>query len=329
MKIDRLPARRRLFHIWQVLGRNPFKKSSASEQEPLECPSCGNMVTTPYCPNCGQPYAKKDQSFFHGTFDSIPFLNDDAMRTFTHLMLRPGYMIRDYMKGLSSRYMAPMTSLIIFYAFFAILTSVVSPELSGEQKVGGIFTVDDSSIEVDAGEATEGLTKMLTFIKKAYIYSQLDKNPEAVDTKAKASLAAFESALRSQGIFSFIWQLFFLTLAFKVVFRRKEMKLSFSASATFASYILCQMCFFMMFTLLFTVGRTHSLGVVLIAIIMVIDFMQFFHIGRRKSLRYAIRVGIAYYTLIVVICTLVFAILAVCYGLFEPGLDGINSIISD
>jgi len=28
-------------------------------------------------------------------FDDIPFLNDDAKRTFAHLLLRPGYMIRD------------------------------------------------------------------------------------------------------------------------------------------------------------------------------------------------------------------------------------------
>lgn len=70
----------RLFHIWQVLGYNPWKKPRASK--------------------------KKGKDFYKGAFDSIPFLNDDAKRTFVHLLLRPGYMIRDYINGNHDRYLA-------------------------------------------------------------------------------------------------------------------------------------------------------------------------------------------------------------------------------
>ena len=68
--------------------------------------------------------------FYKGAFDTIPFLNDDAKRTFVHLLLRPGYMIRDYIKGQHERYLAPLTSLIIFYAFFALISAIVNPEYS-------------------------------------------------------------------------------------------------------------------------------------------------------------------------------------------------------
>lgn len=323
MKLDRMPARFRLFRIWQVLGRNPFKAKVDTSFEPIECPSCGHVVSTPYCPNCGQPYAKKGHSFFHGSLDSIPFLNDDARRTLVHLVLRPGYMIRDYMNGMTSRYMAPLTCLIIFYAFFAIMTNVLSPEFNTYQSVEDDqeevsergLVVDEDEIEIDDDDdiSVHGIKDMLVFIKKVNDYAHLDQRPELVDTKTKASVAGIEGALRSQGIFSFLWQLIFLTLAMKVVFRKEPSKLSFSASATFASYVLCQMCFLMMFILLTSFGRTHRLGAAIIAIIMVIDFVQFFNIERRQALKYALRVGIQYYLLMALAIAVTAVVLALAF----------------
>ena len=95
-----LRASIRAFRIWQKLGVFPWakpKKKSAGKG-----------------------------GFSKGAFDSIPFLNDDAKRTFVHLLLRPGYMIRDYINGQHERFLAPLTSLIIFYAFFAMLGAIGS-----------------------------------------------------------------------------------------------------------------------------------------------------------------------------------------------------------
>lgn len=328
MKIDRMPARLRLFHIWQVIGRNPFNNRKEVALEPAQCLSCGNEISTPYCPHCGQPYPKKGKSFFHGSFDSIPFLNDDARRTLVHLLLRPGYMIRDYMKGMSSRYMAPMTCLIIFYAFFAIMLGVLSPEVHTytADNVDGIEEVEPVEIEdddvarfgnvemsLDPEETTPGISQMLRFLHKGYLYSHLDQNPELVDTKTKASIAALEGALRSQGVFSFVWQLLFLTLAMKAVFRKEPAKLDMSASATFAAYVLSQMCFFMMLALLISFGTSHSLGAAIIAIILIVDFVQFFQVERKKALVYAIRVGIWYYLLMAVAISAVAGVLALVF----------------
>ena len=101
-----LRASIRAFRIWQKLGVFPWakpKKKSAGKG-----------------------------GFSKGAFDSIPFLNDDAKRTFVHLLLRPGYMIRDYINGQHERFLAPLTSLIIFYAFFAMLVSIVKPDYRAE-----------------------------------------------------------------------------------------------------------------------------------------------------------------------------------------------------
>jgi len=97
-----LQAYIRLFHIWQVLGENPWKKPRAAQK------------------------GGRDKDFYKGAFESIPFLNDDAKRTFVHLLLRPGYMIRDYVNGKHDRYLAPLAALIIFYAFFTLVSSAAA-----------------------------------------------------------------------------------------------------------------------------------------------------------------------------------------------------------
>lgn len=96
-------VRRRAFAIWQKLGYFPWRKPAKVRE------------------------GKTSRDFYKGAFNDIPFLNDDAKRTFQQLLLRPGHMIRDYISGQHERYLAPLTALIIFYAFFALVSSVLQP----------------------------------------------------------------------------------------------------------------------------------------------------------------------------------------------------------
>lgn len=312
-------ALRRYFKIWQITGERPFRQKQ-EKLEPETCSSCGHIVDTPFCPYCGQAY-KRDKKFFSGTFDSIPFLNDDAKRTFVHLLLRPGYMISDYLKGLNSRYLAPMMALIIFYAFFSLLTALVSP-LTGDSEKDFGKRLDET--EISSGPLTvsmaEGKTDTLDMkgmvqgLKDIYVIMHLDKYPDAVNTRWKASLSALEAQLRSQGFFSFIGQLILLTLCLWMVFGRKP-GLSFSASATVSSFILCQFCCFMMILLLLTLGRDHSLGGVGMLIIMTIDFHQLFDMHWRKALRKSIQVGILFYAFLFLLGMLIIMPLILTNGL--------------
>ena len=88
-------VRLRAFQIWQKLGFLPWRKPREKAVEKKRNTDSGD--------------------FYKGAFSSIPFLNEDAKRTFAHLLLRPGYMIRDYIKGEHDRYLAPLTALIVFY----------------------------------------------------------------------------------------------------------------------------------------------------------------------------------------------------------------------
>lgn len=274
----RYQARKRAFTIWQKLGFLPWS-------------------------------VKKDKSkngdFYKGAFDSIPFLNDDAKRTFVHLLLRPGYMIRDYIKGQHERYLAPLTSLIIFYAFFALVSSVVHPDYSPDRKTdkAEVKAVKDSiklevMKEIEASDtlavsdARSRIKKQAIKLSEAIALLNLDKHPEMVDSPTKASLAALEGTLRSQGVYLFLGQFVILWLSLWLALRRKG--LGISASAAAAAYILCQFCFFMFFSLFLSHGHEGEIGVGLMGLLLTVDYHQLFDTGWKKSFRLAVKTGLYY-----------------------------------
>lgn len=283
MKIkDAIRVRLRAFRIWQKLGFLPWAKPKAKKKE--------------------EPSGKGKGDFYRGTFDGIPFLNDDAKRTFTHLLLRPGYMIRDYISGQHERYMAPFTSLIIFFAFFALVSSIVHPEYprksvpakdkveiqAGDSTAVDSTAVDSTSLDQRYEKIARGILRLVEY---KHILS-LDRHPEDVDTPWEASLAALESSLRSRGVYLFLGDFLFLCLAMAMALRRRG--LGFSAAAATSAYVLCQFSFFMLFNLLLTWGKSSKIGFFLMAVLLIIDYRQLFGETWKGSFRLAVRTGFMY-----------------------------------
>ena len=319
MKIkDAIEVRLRAFRIWQKLGFLPWAKPKAKKKE--------------------EPSGKGKGDFYRGTFDGIPFLNDDAKRTFTHLLLRPGYMIRDYISGQHERYMAPFTSMIIFFAFYALVSSIVNPEYPkksapAKEKVEiqvsdstavdsttiASVAIDSTSIDSTAVDSTsldpriEKMGRgMLQLLKKYRHILSLDRHPEDVDTPWEASLAALESSLRSRGVYLFLGDFLFLWLAMAMALRKRG--IGFSAAAATSAYVLCQFSFFMLFNLLLTWGKNGKIGFFLMAALLIIDYRQLFGETWKGSFRLAVRTGFMY---LVVWTLLILLLLPVVYLLVQ------------
>ena len=285
-------SRRRAFAIWQKLGYLPWRKRKEKK-------------------------ARKSGDFYKGAFDSIPFLNEDAKRTFSHLLLRPGYMIRDYIKGAHERYLAPLTALIVFYAFFALVSAVMQP--MGQQRPKSPFHVDwgdvelaietnEDSFRVDEAhhpKAFHLIVNTLSVADKGWHYLHLDQYPEEVDTQHESAIAALEGSLRSQGIPLFLSQFFFLWLAMALALRRYKQGMSAYAAAS--AYILCQFSFFMLFALLLSFGKSGTIGPFLMLVLLVWDYHQWLGVGYKRSIRRALATGINYGLLYVVAILLVAA----------------------
>ena len=284
-----LEVRLRAFNIWQKLGVLPWRKASEGKGK------------------------KGSGDFYKGAFDGIPFLNNDAKRTFSHLLLRPGYMIRDYIKGEHERYLAPLTALIIFYAFFALMSSVLQP-IQHESVLNNLPAELSLEMESDTPRANQAIQIMVDIVRKGYLYLHLDQYPQDVHTQTQASLAALEGALRSQGIPLFISDFFILWLAMAWALKRHKLKMSACAAAS--AYVLCQFSFFMLFALLLTFGKSTSVSAGLLLLLLVIDYRQWLDLTWGDSVKRTVVTGI-YYVLIYGAIVLLISALVLAITLFK------------
>ena len=264
-------SRCRAFAIWQKLGYFPWHRPKEKKVR------------------------KRSGDFYKGAFDSIPFLNDDAKRTFSHLLLRPGYMIRDYIKGAHERYLAPLTALIVFYAFFALVAAVMQPVQQRHRKeINPVEQMEAEDFENPEQAKTFSLLKnTLATLQKGWVYLHLDQYPEEVDTQHESSLAALEGTLRSQGIPLFAGQFLLLWLAMSLALRRRH-KQRMSAYAAASAYILCQFSFFMLFALLFSFGKSAEIGIFLILALLMWDYHQWLGVQWKKSFWLVLKTGLYY-----------------------------------
>ena len=286
-----LKTRLRAFTIWQKLGYLPWRKRKEKKD-------------------------RKSGDFYKGAFDSIPFLNDDAKRTFSQLLLRPGYMIRDYIKGAHERYLAPLTALIVFYAFFALVSAVVQPvEQQNRERSPFHVNWDDDNVEramggdslaVDKANRLKAINLVfntMDVLDKGWLYLHLDQFPDEVDTQHESAIAALERTLRNQGIPLFLSQFFFLWFAMALALRRY--KKGMPAYAAASAYILCQFSFFMLFAVLLTFGESTSLGVLLMGLLLMIDFREWLSVSWKQSFKLTVLLGIWYALLFGVVLVLV------------------------
>ena len=281
MKItEKLKPRLRLLAIYEELGYIPWHKPAAPRKPRKE--------------------HKNDDRVYMGAKEAIiPFLNDDGKRTFSHLLLRPGYMMRDYiLRGQHERYLAPLTALLVFYSVFTLLLAVVKPETDRDRLGDNVrksireMTVQQDSTETErTKQAIQTTNILLQTVSEAVILTRLDKYPEEANTRWKQSLAAFERELRSKGFYLFLDNFLFLWLAMAIVLRKKGVRMSGAAAAS--AYVLCQYCIFMFLALILTWGKTSELSMLLMALLLFIDYRQMLGLNNKASFWLTVRTGIA------------------------------------
>ena len=281
MKItEKLKPRLRLLAIYEELGYIPWHKPEAPRKPRKE--------------------HKNDDRVYMGAKEAIiPFLNDDGKRTFSHLLLRPGYMMRDYiLRGQHERYLAPLTALLVFYSVFTLLLAIVKPETDRDRLGDNVrksireMTVQQDSTETErTKQAIQTTNILLQTVSEAVILTRLDKYPEEANTRWKQSLAAFERELRSKGFYLFLDNFLFLWLAMAIVLRKKGVRMSGAAAAS--AYVLCQYCIFMFLALILTWGKTSELSMLLMALLLFIDYRQMLGLNNKASFWLTVRTGIA------------------------------------
>lgn len=110
----------RAFHIWQ---RRPHEVAPLSEANHV-CSSCGTSFQGNFCPRCGQAASIGRFSFkkaFLLFVDVWGVGNRGMFRSIRDLVLRPGYMIRDYLSGMQSAYFPPFKMFFLLAALSVVV----------------------------------------------------------------------------------------------------------------------------------------------------------------------------------------------------------------
>lgn len=110
------------FCEWQ---QRPYQLAPMSEEH-HRCFTCGQEYQGNFCPHCGQSarigrYSFKDALLLF--FNVWGMGNRSMFRTLRDLILRPGYMIRDYISGMQMDYHPPFKLLFFLTALLLVVDS--------------------------------------------------------------------------------------------------------------------------------------------------------------------------------------------------------------
>lgn len=133
----------------------PYQVSPMSE-EWHDCNTCGTHFQGNYCPRCGQSEKIERYSFkmaAKGFMDVWGLGNRGMFRTLRDLLLRPGYMIRDYLKGMQMAYFPPFKMFFLLTALSILVThgfNIKGEPVSSETETSTETTVSEKTDETTA-----------------------------------------------------------------------------------------------------------------------------------------------------------------------------------
>jgi uncharacterized protein DUF3667 len=113
--------------------------SHAPERSEKSCLNCGTTVIGRYCHVCGQENVEPKESFWHLVthfFNDITHFDGKFFTTLKDLLIKPGFLSKEYMAGKRASYLNPVrmyvfTSAIFFLLFFTFFQSNESFKIGG------------------------------------------------------------------------------------------------------------------------------------------------------------------------------------------------------
>lgn len=116
-----LKERIQQFKAWR---ETPHPVAPNTEEE-HECANCHDRYRGKFCPRCGQASRIGRYSFKTGILNFVDVWglgNRSMFLTIRDLILRPGYMIRDFLKGMQMAYFPPFKMFFLLFALSVLVT---------------------------------------------------------------------------------------------------------------------------------------------------------------------------------------------------------------
>ena len=163
-----------------------------------ECATCGTHYEGNYCPRCGQSSKIGRYSFKNALLlylDVWGLGNRGMFRTIRDLILRPGYMIRDYFRGMQMAYFPPFKLFFLLLALSVLVDSGmniqgVNREKQNEKESGEL--VNSFSKDVLHIEPREKKPEVKPEIKTDKPLTKEDQKMMAVEESERLTTSFFE-----------------------------------------------------------------------------------------------------------------------------------------
>ena len=169
-----------------------------------ECLNCGHIldINDKYCPNCGQANSTKKlalKDFFDEFFSSLINYDSKLLKTLYALLLRPGTITKDYVRGKRVTYTNPFRFLLslafLYFLMFSYNNSFSSWDKAAKNLDGDANNTNPISFDIATGRISTDKLEIQKQAEKAL--TKLDslgaKNAEMVQTMEELdSLGVFE-----------------------------------------------------------------------------------------------------------------------------------------
>ena len=158
----------RQFREWQ---ERPYQVAPLSPEEHV-CATCSTSFKGNYCPRCGQSARIGRYSFKNALLlflDVWGLGNRGMFRTLRDLIFRPGYMIRDYLRGMQMAYFPPFKMLFLLSAVSVIVAHGVNLRGSStDEAVNETISFIHQGSEDGSLEASMSIVKWLMDIQERF-----------------------------------------------------------------------------------------------------------------------------------------------------------------
>ena len=306
---------RRAFHLWQI---RPHEVAPLADTQ-CKCACCGTEYVGNFCPRCGQSASVNRFSLKQAIdlfLDVWDVNNRSVFRTMRDMLLRPGYMIRDYLNGMQAGYFSPFKmffllatlSLLVENGFFYspenknestlddFLTGIEVATTNGndESEVATASTTDEEEINA-ASEADNDSISETEKIHKRLDRSSKDPNVQMLH-KVGTMISKF--ADDNPALFTLILLVLF-SLSLFVFFRHCPRY----PNLRFSEFVAVLICSYNTYTLFMIIGTLLDSTIIkIIAMLMLlVSLHQFSGYSKRRIFGYLMITSIFWFILAVAI----------------------------
>ena len=183
--------------------------SHIPERKEKDCLNCGAIVQGHYCHQCGQENVIPKETFWHMVthfFYDITHFDSNFFHTIRHLIVKPGFLSKEYMMGRRVSYLHPIrmymfTSAIFFLLFFSlfktkdVVTLTSEKPLNVKQRADYIISLQNRIKKDSKNKAL--VTKLILFQDTTRLLTPKDTLEISFNDTEIKSIAAYDSVQKN------------------------------------------------------------------------------------------------------------------------------------